>query len=445
MPNDVLKSAGSVTGVVRLRPGHDSRTVFIILLGTTTFSIPTDSIGNFTLENLAEGEYRLRVLSTLDTYKPLDTVLSIQSGVQSRLRDTLRLIYKAPAGELPEIDEVNLEYDTTKISARLTWKKQDAALASAYFVYRKHEDSAFVRISDAPVKDTVFIDDWRSGIQPNEKYAYSVTVLDAKGNEGKKGLAVTLKAAVRYTIDTAISNSACSSGECKYDVDSIGNIYLAESDGTIVRYGHQGTISRWSYPEGGSMLFLRALVAEPSGSNIYVLDLKPLRVWELDSSGNKKWTSNTLSSDGGLNFSFEQSGDTLLVWEIDSRVMVYLDKNGNILKQETSFGVGTALFSTETGFYSPRENGVTLLDQSGHLIFDWALDNQAYPQGLTRDPAGRWYVCEGATPAVDVFSPEYVLIGSIPGTGYGALKYRSGALYLQHHMDTKTLKINVGF
>ena len=59
---DTLKAPGSIRGVVRLQPGDDARKVFIIALGTNTFSSPEDAIGNFALSDMAEGKYKVRIM-----------------------------------------------------------------------------------------------------------------------------------------------------------------------------------------------------------------------------------------------------------------------------------------------------------------------------------------------------------------------------------------------
>ena len=198
---DVLRPPGSLAGVVRLQPGHDSRTVFLILLGTTTLALPMDSVGNFRLANLAEGEYRLRILSTLDAYKPLDTVVTIVSGVQRILRDTLRLAYKATPGGVPLVDSLRLAYDSIGIAATLTWRKADPAFASSYVVYRKHRDSAYVKMSQGVLAETAFVDDWTTGLRPGNHYEYAVTAVDPWGNEGRKTEGVPLRPGVRYQIE----------------------------------------------------------------------------------------------------------------------------------------------------------------------------------------------------------------------------------------------------
>ncbi len=63
----------------------------MLIFGTNTFTVPADSIGNFSLSNIAEGSYSVRILTTLDDYTPKDTTLTITSGASETLPDTLTL------------------------------------------------------------------------------------------------------------------------------------------------------------------------------------------------------------------------------------------------------------------------------------------------------------------------------------------------------------------
>ena len=65
---DTLKASGSVTGTLQLQAGGDPRTTLIWVLGTGILDT-VDSQGHFTLA-LPEGNYSLRIVTTLDKYLP---------------------------------------------------------------------------------------------------------------------------------------------------------------------------------------------------------------------------------------------------------------------------------------------------------------------------------------------------------------------------------------
>jgi len=93
LPADTLKVPGSIRGVVQLELGDDPRTVFILFLGTRTFTTPDDTAGNFTISNLAEGKYRVRILTTTPNYAAMDTSLIVIAGTQNVLSQPIVLQY----------------------------------------------------------------------------------------------------------------------------------------------------------------------------------------------------------------------------------------------------------------------------------------------------------------------------------------------------------------
>jgi len=82
VPNDTLKVPGRIDGTVRLAGGEDCRTVLIMVMGGDSALItgPYDTSGIFTLDSLAEGNYRIRFMTTYSTYTVLDTACSVLSG-----------------------------------------------------------------------------------------------------------------------------------------------------------------------------------------------------------------------------------------------------------------------------------------------------------------------------------------------------------------------------
>lgn len=97
-PADTLKAPGGLRGRVRLQPGDDARTVFILFLGTNTWGMPDDSTGTFGIANMAEGKYRVRFLTTLPAYVPKDTVLSVTAGKVDTLPHDIVLQYTGIPG-----------------------------------------------------------------------------------------------------------------------------------------------------------------------------------------------------------------------------------------------------------------------------------------------------------------------------------------------------------
>ena len=184
-PDDTLEKSGTLRGVVRLQPGDDSRTVIILVFGTFTWTAPIDSIGNFSLSNMAGGTYNVRFLTTLDDYSPLDTNLTVRAGMDDTLNDTLYLPYTG----IPIPTGLTLTYDTLKQIVTLTWDKADTTLVKGYNVYRKHSDSDFVKINPAVIMDTVFSD---STLRDSAIYNYKVAAVNHNDEQGIKSESVSV-------------------------------------------------------------------------------------------------------------------------------------------------------------------------------------------------------------------------------------------------------------
>ena len=150
-PPDTLKAPGSIRGVIRLQPGDDARTVFILLMGTNTWTKPDDSTGKFTVANLAEAAYDLRFISSLDNYGVLDTNnIPVRSADTTNL-DTIELPFKAPQA-------LNAYVDDSAKSITLTWSAPPGIPFAGYYVYRSYQSiSGYDRISNL-LEDTVYTD-----------------------------------------------------------------------------------------------------------------------------------------------------------------------------------------------------------------------------------------------------------------------------------------------
>ncbi len=65
----------------------------------------------------------------------------------------------------------------------LTWAPNTEADMAGYNVYRREEGRPYARVSSDLVKTPVFRD---SDVQPGKQYFYTVTAVDARGNESGK-------------------------------------------------------------------------------------------------------------------------------------------------------------------------------------------------------------------------------------------------------------------
>ena len=144
--SSTIRCPGSLHGVIKLQPGDNAKTIVVLVFGTYTWTIPSDTIGNFELTNMPEGSYHVRFLTTLDDYDPLDINLIIKAGIDDTLSDTLDM----PFHGIPIPTGLTSSYDTLMQNVTLTWNKADTSLVKGYNVYRKNSDSDFVKINRIP-------------------------------------------------------------------------------------------------------------------------------------------------------------------------------------------------------------------------------------------------------------------------------------------------------
>ena len=179
-PADTLKVPGGLRGRVHLQPGDDARTVFILFMGTNTWGTPDDSTGKFTVTNMAQGMYRVRVLTTLDAYVPKDTALSVAAGKVDSLAHDIVLQYTG----IPRPTGLIVSYDTLRQTVILAWTGADTSLITGYNVYRAVKGQNLALITQTPLPDTVktFRD---STVTVGTTYQYTVVSLRA-GQESPK-------------------------------------------------------------------------------------------------------------------------------------------------------------------------------------------------------------------------------------------------------------------
>ena len=202
-PPDTLKPAGTIQGIIQMQPGDDPRTVFILFMGTHTFTMPVDIAGNFTTDNMAAGTYSVRIITTTPNYKVLDTNLSVIAGTVNVLPAPIVLQYTG----IPVPTGLKITYDTMKQIVTLIWNKPiNGRIVQSYTIYRKLSDSAnFVNIKGG-VTDTTYNDS--TGVQ-DMTYEYRVAVVDTNASEGTKSAAVsvTILPALQFVKNVGSSGS----------------------------------------------------------------------------------------------------------------------------------------------------------------------------------------------------------------------------------------------
>jgi hypothetical protein len=170
---------GSLTGRVRLEPGDEVRTVLILALGTNVLAVPKDTGGAFSLAGMAEGEYHVRFLSTLSTYVPLDTILTIRSGRSDTLPAPIRLRSRG----IPAVTGLTASWDAEAQAVALAWDPADSARAAGYNVYRAKAGDLMgtAPLNPSPLRTPAYRD---TAVESGMSYAYAVKAVDGNGNPG---------------------------------------------------------------------------------------------------------------------------------------------------------------------------------------------------------------------------------------------------------------------
>ena len=204
--NDTLREAGSLSGIVRLQPKDDSRTVLILIYGSNTFTYPEDFTGHFSITNLAEGTYRIKVLTTIQGYSPKDTMITIVSGKNDTLSDTMRLEYSG----IPTVTGLAATWDSLLLKTRISWDKLDTSIIEGYNIYRGVADSTFndIPVNAAKILTNAFIDTFDCAAArtwQGKRYIYRVKPIDKNGDPGIYSNADTITASSAYTLVKTIT------------------------------------------------------------------------------------------------------------------------------------------------------------------------------------------------------------------------------------------------
>jgi hypothetical protein len=187
-----LKPAGALQGIVKLTEGGDPRKVFVLIYGIDRFS-RVGADGSFSINNLAEADYDLRIVSSLDNYGVIDTAdIPVVAG-----KTTDFGIVVLPFIGIPVVKNITITYDTLMQNVALAWDRVEPKLVSGYQVYRRNTDSNSVltRINSASLTDTLYKD---TTARQGFNYEYKVKVVDVKGNEGGLSNGVNVKIVSTY-------------------------------------------------------------------------------------------------------------------------------------------------------------------------------------------------------------------------------------------------------
>lgn len=179
--DDTLNNPGSISGIVALQPNHSHllNNVYVIALGMGR-AVNVDTAGRFTLANLAPGDYDLQVDTDVENYGPKFVSVSINSGVNDTITDTIYLPFSA----IPVVTGLSTLYDTLNGVVTINWSPSSYGDIANYLIYKRSSGSlewpetpvGGVSSLDSCFMDTIFT---TPSINANTyNYDYSVVIKD---------------------------------------------------------------------------------------------------------------------------------------------------------------------------------------------------------------------------------------------------------------------------
>jgi streptogramin lyase len=360
VPTDTLKASGSVRGVLRLHPGPDSRTVFLIALGTFAVTAPSDSTGNFAMANMAEGTYSIRILSTLDDYGVLDTTFAVTAGVDRVLEDTIALPYTG----IPVPKGLTIAYDTLKQIVTLTWNAPTAGRAvKGYNVYRKHQDSTSFEKIAGVVTDTKFVD---STATEGQTYEYKVAAVDTNEEEGTRSGTASLEVVSAYEMILQFGTQG--TGPVDFDepvsvsVDANGAIFIGDFQNDRVQklspsgaFISELTHSSFNWISGIKIKDDKVYVVEQFSEGVAIFDTAGVYL-------------KTIATSIGL---YHPCGI-----DVDARGNVYIVDGSKVFKVDTTDALLDSLV-LEGYLHGPTNHGIAI-DSSGRIWVASSSNIQAF-------------------------------------------------------------------
>jgi hypothetical protein len=188
--NDTLGNPVTLTATVGLQPNSDPRTVTVQVLGTYKYSNVQQN-GRLTIDGLADGNYTLRLVSTLPGYTPTYQSIIVKASAMGKDSMTIMppivLIYTG----IPVVTGIKAAYDTVSGVVNLQWNTTTCFDFQDYLIYRDSYDSIILSTKpiawriDTTFSDTVFQKHLYTADDTNNyHFKYRVAVRNYAGEQG---------------------------------------------------------------------------------------------------------------------------------------------------------------------------------------------------------------------------------------------------------------------
>ncbi|MBN1308494.1 MAG: hypothetical protein JXA18_11285 [Chitinispirillaceae bacterium] len=228
-----LRPTGRIIGGIFLAEGGDPTEVYVLAFGIDRFT-RVDSDGQFTFSGLGEGEYYLKIITTLDIYGSFDTAWIPVVASETTDLGTITL----PFSGLPVPQNVKVTYDPGPQKATISWDRAERPGVKYYNIYRGYASfsshmpiTTSVRLNGYQIIDTFYVDSTIGDVEPimglPAAVAYSVSVVDSAENEGEKSTLVEVSTSPSITIVNETNLLTANRKNIDFTVARNGEIYIA--------------------------------------------------------------------------------------------------------------------------------------------------------------------------------------------------------------------------
>ena len=262
--DDTVRRVGTFVGRIELDNGDDPRTVLILFIGTNTLAVPGDTSGTFSINGLAQGEYRVRFLSTISKYLPLDTTLRIRAGQIDSATKPFQLVSTG----IKTVLGLQAVWDSAAQVVNLHWLPGDSTKIAGYNIYRTATGSPFPSTPrNFTLITTNTFQDFNLVIDSG--YSYAVKAVDKNGNVGQTFSATaSIVAGAAYELIRTLIPQGNTRDQTPLAISN-GEVYWLLYDRVNV-YDSLSSLPR-TFPLRGSSANLEGMAIRVIGDTVYVM------------------------------------------------------------------------------------------------------------------------------------------------------------------------------
>lgn len=218
LPAEKMFVGGSVEGTVQLQSLNNHSSAIILFPGTNIYAAPLDSTGKFQVQKLAQGSYKVRLLSMVGGFEVKDTTVTVVSGTTTIIPTVL-----VPQKKTPKIDNFNVAYDPLMMEATLSWTCNDTGMVDSFKIYcNRHKNILPVKT----VNNNCFSVTFDLLSESPDSFTYQISALRKDGWEETAVIA-----------DPIINKSSLSSRKITLSDDKVKSLHRESQSCLINKYG----------------------------------------------------------------------------------------------------------------------------------------------------------------------------------------------------------------